>query len=352
MESTEVRVGVVGAGWIGRQHCASLRRIPAARVVAVSDIDEERSRQLAGECGARSFPDWQQLLDAEAIDALVVATPTGSHAPAAVAALERGLGVFIEKPIARTSADAHTIVLAAERNGAICAVGYQWRALGALATLKAELASRRAGMFLSRSIGSTQVRDWFADRRQTAGLLFERASHEIDLQQALGGKVLSAQALEGDVRLFGPEGPAGSPASASQVLAITLKFASGTIGLIGLCSVARGDPQRFDLTVATESGTFELFLDPSFELNTELRYAGAPAPAEDDRYFREVHRSLHVSEKSLEDPFVGEMRMFVDAVRSGRPEAVACTARDGADTLAVALAAEESLSTGLPVAVA
>ena len=130
-----IRMGVVGAGWIARQHRRTLDSMPEAELVAVCDLDGGRAGELAAGTGARVYTDWRDLLDGEDLGALLICTPPRSHAEPAVAALSAGLPVYLEKPIARTPRDAAPIVAAAERSGAVCAVGYQWHALDLLGDL-------------------------------------------------------------------------------------------------------------------------------------------------------------------------------------------------------------------------
>src|SRR5262249_56195358 len=95
-------VGSGGAGWIAKGPPRPLQSRAGVDVVGVCDVDRERAEALAGGTGARVYLDWHDLLDREDLSALVVCTPPLSHREPAVAALGRGLPVYLEKPIART----------------------------------------------------------------------------------------------------------------------------------------------------------------------------------------------------------------------------------------------------------
>ena len=99
-----LRIGLIGAGWIATDHVFVLRKL-GHDVVATCDIDLERAEKLAPD-GARAYRDWEKMLAGEELDAVWVATPPLLHRAPAVAAMERGLPVFLEKPIARTLDDA------------------------------------------------------------------------------------------------------------------------------------------------------------------------------------------------------------------------------------------------------
>src|SRR5262249_40802177 len=119
-------VGIVGAGWIAKEHHRTLQSLAGVDVVAVCDVDRERAEALASGTGARVYLAGHDLLARETLSALLVSPPPLSHREPAVAALGRGLPIYLEKPIARTLEDAAAIVEAAERTGTVCAIGYQW----------------------------------------------------------------------------------------------------------------------------------------------------------------------------------------------------------------------------------
>src|SRR6185437_1243411 len=143
-----IRVGMIGAGWIAQEHRRVLDSLPDAKLVAVCDVDKERAETLAESAGARAYLDWHELLDAEDLGALIVCTPPRIHREPAIAALERRLPVYLEKPIARTAEDAAEIVAAAERTGTVCAIGYQWHALDLLDELPALLEGQQIGLLV------------------------------------------------------------------------------------------------------------------------------------------------------------------------------------------------------------
>ena len=105
----------MGTGWIAADHIFLLGKL-GHEVVAVCDLDRARAEEAAP-AGAAVYEDWHELLERETIDALWVTTPPLHHRGPAVAAMERGLPVFLEKPVARTIEDADAIVDAWRRTG-------------------------------------------------------------------------------------------------------------------------------------------------------------------------------------------------------------------------------------------
>ena len=324
-----IAVGVVGAGWIAREHRRVLDSVAEAELVAVCDLDRERAGELAAGTGARVYTDWRDLLGREDLGALLVCTPPRSHVEPAVAALGEGLPVYLEKPIARTPLDAAPIVAAAERSGAVCAVGYQWHALDLLGELPGLLRGQQIGALVGTCIGPTQSRPWFLDRRAGGGNLLERGSHHIDLARAVAGEVAAVQAAAGRVRLARSAGEAGD---IDDALTMLLQHVSGALTTIVVAWTRPGQPGTFGLDILASRATLRLALDPDFTLTG-------------------VTDGRQVDHRAAAHPFERSMRRFLHAVAERDPAAVACTPRDAAATLAVAAAAERAMegSRSVPV---
>jgi myo-inositol 2-dehydrogenase / D-chiro-inositol 1-dehydrogenase len=324
-----IRVGIVGAGWIAREHRRVLDSVPEAELVAVCDVDSERATALAAGTGARTYLDWRDLLDREDLGALIVCTPPRSHREPATAALNHGLPVYLEKPIARTPRDAARIVAAAGRAGAVCAVGYQWHALDLLDDLPGLLAGQQIGLLVGTSIGPTQSRPWFVDMRAGGGNLLERGSHHLDLARAVAGEVVQVQAAASRVRLAGSAAEAGD---IDDALTITLELASGALATVVVAWTRPGQPGTYGLDIVASDATLRVALDPDFVLSG-------------------VSRGQPVSRRAVLHPFERSVGRFFRAVAERDPAAVACTPADAAATLAVAAAAERALQTSRAVKV-
>jgi predicted dehydrogenase len=324
-----IRIGMIGAGWIAQEHARVLDSLPDADLVAVCDLDRERAEALAQPAGARAYLDWRALLDAEDLGALIVCTPPMSHREPAIAALDRGLPLYLEKPIARTAEDAAEIVAAAERTGTVCAVGYQWHALDLLDELPGLLDGQEIGLLLGTSIGPTQSRPWFIDMRAGGGNLLERGSHHLDLARTVAGEVASVQVGAGRVRLARSTGDAGD---IDDALTFMLELASGALATIVVAWTRPGQPGCYGLDIVASEATLRLALDPDFSLTG-------------------VSEGQQVSRRAAVHPFERSMRRFLGAASERDPVAVVCIPSDAAATLAVAIAAERALETSRAVAV-
>jgi predicted dehydrogenase len=314
----------VGAGWIGARHAEALAGRADVKVTAVCDTDAGRAAAVAGLSGAGVFADWRRMLDTAALDLLWVCTPPLAHAGPAIAALDRGLPLYLEKPIARSPGEARAIAAAAVSSGTVCAVGYQWHAVDVLDDLRRALAGRTIGCLVGQSIGGTQSRPWFLDRAAGGGNLLERGSHHIDLARALAGEVIAVQAAASSVRL------APRPADAGDIddaVTLVLHFATGAIGTIVVAWTTDTVPGSYWVQVAADDAVLRLDLDPDYRLSGAVGGAAVDA----------VARSV---------PFDRSVDRFLTAARSADPGLVFCPPADAARTLAVAAAAEAALASG------
>jgi predicted dehydrogenase len=158
-----LRVGVVGVGHLGRHHARILSALEGARLTAVVDTIPDRAREGAAAAGARAVSDFREILDD--VDAVTIAVPTELHRDIAVPFLERGVSVLVEKPMARSLAEADEILQAARRGSATLAVGHTERynpavaAVAPLVTSPRFIEVHRLGVFPERSLDIDVVFD-------------------------------------------------------------------------------------------------------------------------------------------------------------------------------------------------
>ncbi|HYM70211.1 MAG TPA: Gfo/Idh/MocA family oxidoreductase, partial [bacterium] len=121
-----LKVGVLGAGFIGRIHALNLRRDARVTLVGVADAVPEAAARLAAEVGAAPLPNLDALLDA-GVEAVYITTPNTHHVEPVVRALERGVHVFSEKPMATSLDGAWTIREAVGRATGVYQIGFNRR---------------------------------------------------------------------------------------------------------------------------------------------------------------------------------------------------------------------------------
>jgi len=197
MQRSTLRIGLVGAGMIGRLRARALEKIPGVRLVAVADQDEARARGLAGDRDVRVVADGTTFSHDPDIDAVIVSVPPAGHELVGISCLQAGKHVLCEKPLAASVAACEALIQAAAAGGACLATGF---------TLRHTPAARLArGLIDKGGIGEVDhVRayhghpggkdfgpGWIVDVSATGGgTLMDNGIHMIDLARwFLGGDV-------------------------------------------------------------------------------------------------------------------------------------------------------------------
>jgi predicted dehydrogenase len=130
-----LRVGVVGVGVMGSNHARVLADLPGVKVAGVADPDRKQREFVSGALGCAGYSELEGLLT-EGVDAITIAAPTHLHRDLAIAAIERGVHVLVEKPIASSVEEGNAIIAAARRAGVTLMVGHVERFNPAVETIK------------------------------------------------------------------------------------------------------------------------------------------------------------------------------------------------------------------------
>ena len=126
-----LRVAVIGVGWAGERHLEAYEAHPDVELVGLAGLEEDMRQALAAQYGIeRHVAAWEDLLELDGIDAVSVCVPTFLHAPIAIAALERGIHVLSEKPMALNGEEAQAMVAAARAANRVLDVGFNHRQRG------------------------------------------------------------------------------------------------------------------------------------------------------------------------------------------------------------------------------
>jgi UDP-N-acetylglucosamine 3-dehydrogenase len=169
-----LRVGVVGVGVMGSNHARVFAGLPGVTLVGIADPEPKQREFVAGALGCQAFPDIDGLLDA-GVDAVTIAAPTHLHRDIAIACINRGIHLLVEKPIASTVEEGRAIIAAARRAGVTLMVGHVERFNPAVQTIKDAI---RGEDILSIAI--TRVGP-FPPRMSNVGVVIDLAVHDIDL---------------------------------------------------------------------------------------------------------------------------------------------------------------------------
>jgi len=189
-----IRLGIAGLGKMGLSHLAILRAHPLIDVVAGCDQTAYLTSVLGKYTGLKCYDDFDEMLSAEELDAVVIATPSRLHAPMVQKAIDRGLHVFCEKPFVLDAAQGEQLVGAAASRNLTTQVGYHYRFVGAFREAARIVASGALGEIhhvrveaygpvVLRPKGST----WRSAKNEGGGALYDYACHAIDLANFVAG---------------------------------------------------------------------------------------------------------------------------------------------------------------------
>lgn len=189
-----IRVGMIGLGKMGLSHHAIVNAHPQIQVVAACDTTAYLTDVLTKYTGLKCYADLDKMLAEEALDAVVVATPSKLHAAMVAKALDRGLHVFCEKPFVLEVADGERLVAQAAEKQVVTQVGYHYRFVGAfqeaarivqsgaLGTVH-HVRAEAYGPVVLRAKGGT----WRSAKNEGGGALYDYACHALDLVNFVAG---------------------------------------------------------------------------------------------------------------------------------------------------------------------
>lgn len=298
----ELRVGLIGLGSMGRNHLRVLGLATGTRLVAVADPDADALAAAAASSGAQGFAEPLALIAEAELDAVVIAAPTTTHLPLALAAIERRIAVLVEKPLAATPAEADQIVAAASAAGAPpVQVGHIERFnpavlelgrlldAGWLSTVFA-ITSRRAGPFPAR------IRD--------VGVTVDLATHDVDMLSWIAGERPARVSAETAQRIH---------ADHEDLLFGLMAFPSGTVGMLDVDWLT--PVKRRQLSVVGEEGLFEL--DYLTQRLTFARATDTTNPRLIGGYAPTFTGDVEVLPVDNGEPLAAELDAFLRVVREG-----------------------------------
>ena len=300
--SGEIRLAVVGVGHLGRHHARVASTLPGARCVGVHDHHAGRSEAVAGEFGLAVLPDAERV--AEAADAVVLATPTVTHAELALFYLSRGLDVLVEKPIAATLGDADAVLAKARSTGRLVAVGHVERHNPAVEAAMAAiprprfLEIQRLGTFTARSLDVDVVLDLMV--------------HDLQIARALAGGPVR------EVRAIGT--PVVTPLI--DLANARIAFEGGLVANVTASRVSAEKVRKLRLFAPSLYVSVDMQAQTAKALRVEPGGAGGPA-------IQPFELPVIPAE-----PLVREQADFVRAIRERKPALV--TGEEGREALALA----------------
>jgi len=180
-------VGMIGCGIIGWAHIEAFKTIDDAKITAVCDISDEHLKDAIGETGANGYKDYKEMLEKEELDLVVINLPHGLHGEATCYCAEKGVNVFLEKPMGISSGDCEKMISACEKAGVMLWVGHPQRYVAGNIFAKSLIDSGELGELVSfmeiRNVDyfSEKRPRWFLNKAMSGGgIMINLGAHSLD----------------------------------------------------------------------------------------------------------------------------------------------------------------------------
>ncbi|GAC1399128.1 MAG: inositol 2-dehydrogenase [Ktedonobacteraceae bacterium] len=333
MPAQSLKIGLIGAGRIGRVHAGHLTsRIPSAELVMVADVFEENAQQCAKRYAIPfATQDYRVLLDRSDIEAVMICSSTDTHARIIEEAAQAGKHIFCEKPIALELLPIDRALDAVARAGVKLQLGFNRRFDASYRRVRQAVEQGETGPLqqlhiISRDPAPPPI-EYIGG---SGGLFLDMTIHDFDMARFLVDSEVDEAFAMGGVTVDPAIGEAGDVDTAT----ILLHFANGVIGTIENCRrAAYGYDQRVEV------------LGSAGAVRTENKYPNTAIISDSHSVRRDL--PLHFYIERYTESYVAEMEAFVDAVLHDTP--VHVTGYDGRMALILGLAAKKSLTEHRPV---
>lgn len=327
-----IKLGIIGAGRIGRLHANTLTtRVAGAEVLAVADIFEEAAKSAAEDYGIPEYTaDPAELIRSGDLDAIVICSSTDTHCRFIIEAARAGKQIFCEKPIAFDLAEIDEALAAVDGAGVQLQIGFNRRFDANHARLKRAIDGGEIGEAHTLTIISRDPSPPPIDYvKVSGGLMMDMMIHDFDMARFLLGEVEEIYAL-GDVKIDPAIGGAGDIDTAK----VMLRFENGVFGTIENSRQAvYGYDQRVEVFGSKGAAT------------TGNWHPNAVTISDATSVRRDL--PLHFFVERYFESYVTEMIDFVDAIANGKPTPV--IGNDGRVPVVMAMAGMRSMTENRPV---
>jgi inositol 2-dehydrogenase len=329
-------VGLIGLGRLGRVYARDLSgRIPETRLVAVADPLGSLAEEVAAEFDvARHYADPLALIDDDAVDAVVIVTPTHTHRELVVAAASRRKPTFCEKPPALALDEVAAMQEAITRSGMFFQMGFMRRFDAGYAAGKREIEAGRIGtplVFKSTSRDPFRPSLEYANPKSSGGMLIDMGIHDFDLARWFMGEVATVATIGATIAY-----PELATVGDIDNAVASLTFASGKLGAVDL---SRSGIYGYDISteILGSEGTVRI----GYIRETPLMVMTRNSVAHDTvPYFMERFR----------DAYTTQLQNFAQNVQQDRTPPI--TIVDGLEALRLGVAATRAQESGQSVVVA
>jgi predicted dehydrogenase len=329
-------MGLLGGGAIAtRVHLRALHGVKGVEISAFAEADSERRAALRRLLPAATpYEDYRELIEAGSADAVLIALPTGMHAEAATHALDAGMHLYLEKPLATTVEEARSVVDAHAATRVTAMIGFNFRFQPLYRRLRDQVEAGRVGRVVAVrtafSAPTGRRSEWKRTRATGGGALLDLASHHVDLIRFL----LGSEVVEVGAQLE-------SVHAEEDTASLQMRMSDGVLASC-FVSLATVDEDRVEVIGDAGMLTAERFFAPA------LRFTPPRRPLQRrERLSRALEAALGAASSirqtlapAPEPSFSAALQAFADAARNGAPAPVPLA--DGLRCLQVVEAAEEA----------
>jgi predicted dehydrogenase len=255
------RIGIIGTGWGARVQAPTFREA-GVTVVAIAGHNRDRTRAVANDLGIPAFDDWRAVIASPDVDLVSIVTPPSEHREMALAALEAGKHVLLEKPTAMNAAEAEELVAAAGRYAErIALIDHELRFLPSWREARARMADeigdvRYAEVRYSSPARGDRTREWnwWSDAARGGGVWGAVGSHFADALRYFGLEIEAAQALMRTTIDRRPLGDTTRAVTSDDFAAVHLRLRGGAVATMTFSGVAAGPDETSSLIIHGERG--------------------------------------------------------------------------------------------------
>ena len=310
MKNNPIKIAILGAGYMGQNHTRILSTLGKVNVEAICDKDIQKAEKVAKQYKIKSYTSYQTLLQNEQLNAISICLPTSLHYESATVAIEKGINLFIEKPICSTEEEAKKLINRAHIKKVAVMVGHVERFNPVINEIKQRIKSGELGKIFQIH---TQRFSPPPSRAHDVSAIIDLATHDIDvIQYLLDEKPIRVYA-ETDNRAHRRE----------DLMSAMMRFKNGVIGLI---EVSWLHPTKIrNIRVLGENGMYV-----ADYITQELLFYRQ----NENLFNNSLSQQLSITRSDVvkvafqaKEPLQIELEAFIDALISGKKMPV--TAQDG-----------------------
>ena len=324
----QLNIGFIGVGGIAQLHLDHLKEMDGVNISAVCDTFEDRAKEVGEKFDAASYSDYKKMIAEQKLDACYVCIIPGVHGTTELDLVNAGIPFFLEKPVHLELDACQKVLDALEKKPLINAVGYHWRYGAGVQAAHNFMKDKRASYIEGHWYGGFVGAPWWRQMALSGGQLVEQTTHIVDMARFVAGEVNTVYAAGSTGAMTDKENY-----DIHDVSIATMKFESGAVGnIVSGCIAEKHGGEEHGLTV--KGRNFQIFANEnsakweSENSSDEIRQAPK-------------HKHLHNSGDDA----------FIEALRTDNQSVILSDYRSGVQTLAITLAANESMENGQEITV-